>query len=189
MNACSSSLPEKSQNYNQTKQHRKMKMLLTIAAIASILFVGWGTVRIVKAVSFNQQCGGYLTRAANANTIDLAERELAVAIGHLDRNGIKTGYTSVIYRTPYEDIGYWYDNLSASLMELREIPADASQLERSNVLMKLRETLIDNGSEGDRLTMPLGISVYPSNAAFFWWGWASVIVAGIALGGIVKNEL
>lgn len=100
---------------------------------------------------------------------------------------IETEYTSVIYRTPDEDIGYWYDNLSASLKELREMPADASQLERSNVLMKLRETLV--GSEGVSLTMPSGISVYPSNAAFFWWGWASVIVVGIAIGGIVKDEL
>lgn len=164
-------------------------MLLTIAAIASLPFVGWGTVRIVKAVSFEQKCGGYLTRAANANTIDLAERELAVAIGHLDRNGIKTGYTSLIYRTPDEDIGYWYENLSASLKDLREIPAEASQLERSNVLMKLRETLLDNGSEGDSLTIPFGISVYPSNAEFFWWGLASAAVGGIALGRIVKNVI
>jgi len=159
-----------------------MKTLIAIAIIAAVSFLGWGTVRVVKAVSFTQQCSGYLERAGNANTIELAERELAVAIGHLDRSGIKNGYTSVLWRTPDEDVGFWYDNLSASLGELREINEDASMLERSNVLMKLRETLTDGGKSGTQLTLPPGISIYPSNAAFFWWGWVSFGVAGIFLG-------
>lgn len=166
-----------------------MKALLTIAAVAALSFLGWGTVRIVKAISFKQQCSGYLERAANANTVELATRELAVAVEHLERNQITSGYTSVIYRTPDEDVGFWYDNLVASLDELRSVKEDASQLERSNLLMKLRETLMDNGESGDRLTMPAGISVFPSNAGFFWWGWASVIVAVIGIAIVAWNEI
>ena len=146
--------------------------------ISSLSFVVWLVIFSVKAIKFDQKCGGYLERAANANTIELAERELAIAIDYLDKNEIKSGFTSVVYQTPDEDVGYWYENLSASLKELRSINENSAPLERSNVLLKLRETLMDNGKYGDKLTIPGMICVYPNNALFFWWLMATVIGLG-----------
>jgi len=164
------------------------KTLLAIATIPALAFCGWGTVRIVKAITFGQDCGGYLKRAANANTVDLAKSEMTRAINYLDQHGMTTGYTSVLWKTPSEDVGFWHANLKASLDELEAITPDASPLERSNVLMKLRETLMDNGKEGDSLTAPDGISVYPSNTAFFWWGWLSFGAAGLLIGAAVIHD-
>ncbi len=155
----------------------------TIFVIAAISFCGWGAVRSFKAVTFKQECGGYLKRAADANTVDLAKVEMTRAITYLDQHGLTTGYTSVLWKTPDEDVGYWYSNLRASLAELDSIPPEASPLERSNVLMKLRETLMDNGKNGDYLTIPEGLSACPSNTAFFWWGWISFGVAAVVLSG------
>lgn len=164
------------------------KTLLTVAAFVAVVFLGWCTVRSVKAINFKQDCGGYLARAANANTVELAIRELARALEYIERNDLTEGYTSVIYRTPDEDIGYWHDNLIASLTELQEIKPDASSLERSNVLMKLRETLMDQGGQGDHLTIPEGISVYPNNSAFAWWGTVSgLTMLGLFMVALVKE--
>jgi len=154
-----------------------MKTLLVITTLAAISFCGWAAVRIVQGVGFKQDCGGYLRRASNANTVELAVRELSRALEYMERNNLTTGYTSVLWRTPDEDVGYWHDNIRASLDELKAIKPDAGQLERSNVLMKLRETLIDRGDKGDGLTVPDGISAFPANTALFIWGWLSALVA------------
>ena len=83
-----------------------------------------------------------LKRAGDANTVELAKEELAYVISYLDKNNIKEGYTSVLWKTPDEDISFWYRNIIASKAELDSL-TNNSALEKTNVLMKLRETLID----------------------------------------------
>lgn len=164
---------------------------LHIIILALVSFVAWCSVAAVRAVIFDQQCSGYLERAANANTVEIAVGEMTAAVGYLEKRGITSGYTSILYRTPDEDVGYWYGNLSASLAELRAIKAESGQLERSNVLMKLRETLIDNGESGDRLTAPSGITRFPNNTAFCLWGWGSfvLLIFGMLKTGFVGEFL
>ena len=136
-------------------------ILLTILALA-----GTGAV-IYKRIDFNQNCSGRLERAANANTVELAVKELDAAIQYAEANGFTTGYTSVIYRTPDEDVEYWYNNLYASRQELVNLPDSASTLEKTNTLMKLRETLTDTGENGTKVIYPIGLQFYPHN---FLWG-------------------
>lgn len=150
-------------------------MKVVLCVICLLLFVGCGVARAVNGISFDRNCEGYLKRAADANTVELAEKNLVVALNHLESNGTTSGYTSILYRTPDEDVGFWYQNLQASLKELRSIKPEAAQLERSNVLMKLRETLLDHGQSGDTVTTPPGISVFPSNTAYFFWGLLSLL--------------
>lgn len=75
-------------------------ILLTILALA-----GTGAV-IYQRIDFNQNYSGRLERAANANTVELAVKELDAAIQYAEANGYTNGYTSVIYRTPDEDVEY-----------------------------------------------------------------------------------
>jgi hypothetical protein len=119
-------------------------------------------VRCVSYIHYSQDCGGYLKRAGDANTVELAEKELTRAVNYVEANKLTSGYTSVVYRTPDEDMEFWYNNLKASQKELRELSPEATQLEKTNVLMKLRETLLD---DGQMVTAPDGVSVYPANAA------------------------
>ena len=94
----------------------------------------------------------------------------------------------MLWKTPSDDIGFWHDNLKASLAELRQVKDDASQLERSNTLIKLGETLTDSGKEGSRITVPDGISIYPSNALYFWWGLLSCIAVATSFVVLVNTE-
>jgi len=130
---------------------------------------------VVWVIQFDRGAGGYLKRAADANTIDLAERELSKALRYIEFNNMTSGYTSVSYKTPDEDVEYWYENLYRSVKELREVPINADQLVKSNVLMKLRETLTDSSKDGTDLTVPTGISRYPYNKLMSY----SFIIVGI----------
>lgn len=146
-----------------------------IASLFTLVFIVVMTIQIVKSIQFNQNCGGYLERAANANTIEIAQGELSRAIKYIEENNLTSGYTSVIYKTPDEDLGFWYNNVKTSYNELLSLPEDASPLEKSNMLIKLRETLIDHGDKGDKITVPDGISRYPNNATYMFFGWISFI--------------
>lgn len=158
-------------------------MRLAFFILSLIFLLTWGGFRTVNSIQYNQDCGGHLKRAADANTTNMAKDELNTALKYLEEKGYTEGYTSVVYRTPDEDIGFWYNNLKASHDELAQIDSNTTQLEKSNVLIKLRETLLDHGDKSDSVTCPGGISIYPSNGVFFVWGWGSfilLIISGVS---------
>lgn len=151
-------------------------MKITSAIVFTLLFMFWMVFRIVAEVSFDRNCEGYLKRAADANTVALAIENLEVSVDYAERSGLTSGYTSIVYATPDEDMGFWYQNLKASLEELRAVEPETPQLERTNILMKLRETLLDEG-KGVSVTVPSGITVYPNNGLVALWGCLSFLFA------------
>jgi hypothetical protein len=156
--------------------------LLFISILLMLMLPAWSTVRIVKGVQADRAYLGYLKRAADANTIELAKQELGRAVSYLQEHNMTSGYTSVFYTTPDEDVGFWFNNLNQSLNELNKLSSTATELEKSNTLMKLRQTLLDHKESGEEITSPDGISVFPNNVL-----WASLFgfcilsfVAGLA---------
>lgn len=148
---------------------------MAFAIIATLLFCAWSTVRIVKAVQFDMNCTQYIKRAADASTVDLAKEELAKAISYAERNNLTEGIVSIFFHQPENDVGYWYKNMTEAYAELETLPEDATSLEKTNVLMKLRESLTDDKESGVSVTMPDGISIYPNNVLFFLWGVLSIV--------------
>jgi len=150
---------------NNGNHHAKLLCLavLSLSVVSAVWVVGF---KIYRKVIFNIECSGHLKRASDANTPEKARPELDKAITFLEARRLTTGYTSILYQTPNEDIGFWYTNLVDARKELDRIihNRESTQLEESNVLMKLRETLIDHG-ETLRVTAPPGISVYPQNTS------------------------
>lgn len=136
------------------------KDVVTLLCILGLSLVS-PTYTIVQSVKFNQQCSGYLVQAANANSIDLAKECLGKAIRYAEKNKLTSGYTSCLFKTEGDNIGYWYKNMKFCQEEL-ESAADKSSLEKTNVLMKLRESIMDS----DQLNIPYGISRYPYNFLF-----------------------
>lgn len=129
-------------------------------------------------IAFDVNCQGHLKRAGDANTVEMAEKELAKAVQYMEENGLTTGTTSLFWKTPSNDVTFWYQNIKSSLEELKKITPETSLLERTNVLMKLRETLMDHG----KVTCPGGISLHPNNVAFFYAGWLTGLMA---LAGVI----
>lgn len=144
-----------------------------------------GGLRFYNEIIFSIHCEGHLKRAADANTIEIAKKELQTAIDYLEKNKITDGFTSVIYQSPNDDIGFFYNNLKSSIEELDKVTTDTTQLERTNVLMKLRETLLDHKDSGDKVTLPDAIQVFPNNKTYFWGGIGLLIWAIIGFVAIL----
>lgn len=158
-------------------------ILLCIVLIA-VPFIPW-TVSIVKSVQFDRNCLAYLTLAADANSVDIAEKHLTSALEYLEANGLTEGKTHILISSPTKDIGVWYENLKSAQGQLRELKEkeELTEMEESNALMKLRETLLN--SEGS-VTHPENISLYPNHISLFWLDllswlvWILAIPCGIA---------
>ena len=162
-------------------------MKYTVSALLILLSISIFGVRISKKITFEQNVTGYLKRAADANTIELANQELTKAINYLEANNLTSGYTSVLYKTPDEEIDFWYQNLKASQKELSNLNSN-SALEKTNVLIKLRETLMDTGGKKMKVTLPQGLSVYPHNR--FWAFLFSIVLFAslISISFIIQAE-
>ena len=152
-----------------------MKTVISIVLI--LISIGIFGVRISKSIELKQNVSGYLKRAADANTIELANQELTRTINYLESKNITKGYTSVFWRTPDEDVDFWYRNLKASQKVLQELNSE-NEIEKTNVLMKLRETLLDTGDK-IKVTIPKGLSVFPNNKM-----WAFLTFIGLTSGFI-----
>lgn len=162
---------------------RNQKGFVLIAVLLIMAFMSWAGMRIIKSIQFDRGCQGYLKRAADANTVELALKQMEIAIKYIEEKNLTEGYTSILYKTPDEDIGYWYANLKAATEELRKVKPEATLLEKSNALMKLRETLLDDSQTGVKVTVPPGISVYPHNTFYAIWGTIGSVsaIAGLVI--------
>lgn len=158
-----------------------MRLAQILLVSGLLILTYFGIARGIEAIRFNRNVEGYLKRAADANTVELAEKNLTIALNNLVNT--PRGYTSIIYTTPDEDVGFWLDNLRASQKELKQLPANTTALEKSNTLIKLRETLLDGGEHGVYVTVPPGISIFPANTLFAIWGTIGTVLflLGIAL--------
>lgn len=130
---------------------------------------------VVKSVQFDQRCAGYIKQAADANTVELALERLNMAIEYVEKHNLTDGYTSVLWRTEDENMGFWYENLKACKHELQE-GLNGTPLEKTNLLLKIRESLVDNHDGGTTLTIPDGISRYPNNFPYGLMGLLSGLV-------------
>ena len=139
-----------------------------------------GVIIYAASIEFDQNCGGYLKQTADANTAELALNRLDMAVKYAEEKGLTNGYTSVFYKTEDDNIGYWYQNLKACQKELKQV-IGKSQLEQTNVLMKVRESLTDNGKEGTELTVPGGIARYPYNVFYGILTLLAISLVGLGL--------
>ena len=163
-----------------------MKVFVSIIVFILTLISPIST--IIKSIQFDQKCGGYLKQAADANSVELAERQLNLAIDYIEQHELTSGYTSVLWNTEDENIEYWYNNLKQCQKELAATK-DNSTLENTNVLMKLRESLTDVDQNGTTLTIPYGISRYPNNLLYGILNIISGIVFALYFGILIKPHL
>ena len=148
------------------------KFFIIISIVVALIMPA---IIVVKHIQFSQDCGGYLKQAADANSVELAIERLDKAIAYAEENKLTEGYTSVLWKTEDDNIGFWYENLKTCREELSQC-IESSQFEKTNVLMKVRESLTDQGEKGTQLTTPDGISRYPNNTLFGILNWISGIL-------------
>jgi hypothetical protein len=156
---------------------KKLINLTNIILVAGIIILipSLG-VNLYRSIQFDRNCTGYLKQAADASNASTASEKLDKAIKYAESNGLTHGYTSIFYTTPDDDVGYWYKNLKNTSSNLKNVDK-TNGLEQSNELIKLRETLMDSGEDGENITVPNGISVHPHNLAYFVLQMTGLILA------------
>lgn len=135
-----------------------LALILSLALMISFL--------VYKNITFDIEIGSRMKRAADANTVEIAVKELDVVIDNIEKRGLETGTTSVLYSTPACDLDFWYNNIKASRDELRSIQNDklATIMDKTNALIKLRESLINHtGQNGETINIPPAAAVHPYN--------------------------
>jgi len=172
-------LSERMQDYYGTRRRRRQSELSWIWVT-----IGWLPFCVLMAMlglawlSYERDIGGHLKRAADANTIGLAKQELEYALAGMKIRGCTSGQSQLLIYTPKCDVKFWHDNIQSAYDELEHFPTDAKPLEISNQLMKLRETLIDEG-QSPSVTAPPRISLFPNQFTF------ALSILGAGLLGVV----
>jgi hypothetical protein len=134
---------------------------------------------IYQDIEFGINCESYLKSASDDPSIELAKIDLDIALKYLEDNGLTNGYSYYFIRDRQSDVGFWYTRLKTARSELDTISDDASGLETSNILMKLRETLLD----GEGIVAPPGISSYPYQR---WFAFSLILgIIGLTFCGIL----
>lgn len=172
-------------SYGRSSDSGLLSTVTILALIASVLY---GGIYAYTGITFGQDVKGHLKRAADANSVTLAASELKIALDGIDQRGYcpeakkatkpeelpQDCYTSMLYNTPDEDVAFWMYNLRGSYTDLMALPADADGMTKSNALIKLRETLLDQGEKGTVITAPKGVARYPHNWLFGLLGLLSI---------------
>ena len=154
---------------------RTTKMFLTITIIFALVLAAWAIARSIKDIQFARDCTTHIQSAVDADNVEMAKDELSKAIQYAEENNLTEGIVSIFFEQAKNDIGVWYKNMKTAYEELESLSEDATDDEKTNVLMQLRENLTTQGQNGRFVTVPEGIIVYPNNVAYFWWGMISFI--------------
>ncbi len=161
-----------------------------VAFVFAILFtigvVGMSIGTIVRWYDYKTGCSDYLKLAGDAPNIEMASQFLDRAVNYVESTGRTSGNSAYIFQTPENDLGIWYNKMKGAqqtthdlIAQVKRDPNSASQLVRDNALMKIREVVLDNGSQGGtKVTQPSNISVYP-NQWLFLIGWAFTLIGAI----------
>lgn len=163
-----------------------MKAFLCVLCIICIIvpIIVYG-VAIVKTMQMDANCISYFEMAADANSVEIAEKHLTSGIKYLEEHNLTQGNTKILIYKPTYDLGLWYENLKSAQSQLQELNAKEglTELEASNALMKLRETLLN--SEGS-VTHPDMISFYPNHVSWFL---SMILIWLLLVGAIVFGFL
>lgn len=120
---------------------------------------------------FYKNCTEHLLKAQDANSVEIALKELRIAIAYVEEQKMTTGSTGVFSSDKNTDLSFWYENLKATEQTLK---TKITIKERRELLWRMY------------WTSPSGISLYPHNFSLQW----SLIISGlmvcVALTGIWK---
>jgi hypothetical protein len=158
-----------------------MKVLgIVLTTIGAILLAVLLVNSIMRWYDTKVGCGDYLKLAGDAPTVQKAYDFLEIALDYMEKRGLTNGNSAVLFRTPSSDIGIWYNQVKGAKETLTSILAKgemATQLEKDNALMKVREVVLDQGEQGTKVTMPANITLFPMQVLF----WVMFILGGVIL--------
>ncbi|MFH0873547.1 MAG: hypothetical protein V1846_01755 [Candidatus Komeilibacteria bacterium] len=149
-------------------------VVLILLTMGMLLLMGISSCSRWK--DYKTGCQDYLKLAADAPSVEMAEEFLTKAVSYADAHGLTAGNSAYFWQTPSNDVGIWYRKMKRALKTASEIiersqsgSGSLTQLEKDNALIKIRQTLIDEG-QSVTVTEPQHITVFPLQW-LFQLGW------------------
>ncbi|MEG1022763.1 MAG: hypothetical protein RSE50_14795, partial [Myroides sp.] len=88
---------------------KRIKGLIALGMVFTLLITAWATVRGVKSSQFERNCGEYIRRATVAADIQTAKVELAKALNYAEKEKLTKGTVKLFRQDPRNDLGFWYN--------------------------------------------------------------------------------
>jgi hypothetical protein len=144
-------------------------LLLSIALV--LPFLGWSCTRIVLAVKFDNHCTSLIDEANKTGSPAAARAFLWKAEDYLREHNLAHGSTSIFFADQDE-------NLEKFSKFVHGQADDAEYAMNNNRPMKSE---LDSTFSTTLINPPSGISIYPHNAIFMWWGIMGFVLAVFGL--------
>jgi hypothetical protein len=153
-------------------------LVLCVILIAVIASMG-----CVNGLTFKAKITDNLKLAGDAPSIERADAFLVTALNAIEARGLNSGNAALIFQMPSSDMGIWYQQIkgarltTSTLISKKTSGQVVTQLEQDNALMKIRETVLDQGKEGVSVTGPDNAWIYPLQWMFYMLIWVLAICA------------
>lgn len=145
--------------YNPYRNSHRNILRRCLFIFSVVTLVAYMVIRISASAYISAKCGDYFRRAALASDVGTAGRELDRAVLYLEHRGLTHGYTSVFWKSPDEDIGFWYNNVKAMQRNLHAVNPTTPQAAKSVMLIRLKDAILKDND----VISPSGIDIYPYN--------------------------
>lgn len=162
------------------------KIFLTFLCSSIFVFLTWAAAVIVLRIQFDQNCSGHILNACNATTVELALSELRTALDYLEEKELTTGYTSILYKTEKDNVGFFYNNVKScyeyvETLKEQNIEPFNQTLQLQSIKDKLVEELGEKNGRAEFIREPQGITRYPHNLAYCIWLNSSILLLIIGI--------
>ena len=140
----------------------------TVMMLAIVVSMG-----CFSQITFKSNIEDNLKLAGDAPNVERANVFLIKALNAMEARGLTRGNSAIIFHMPTQDIGIWYEQIkgaqqtTAKIIKQEQAGLPVPQLERDNALMKIRETVMDQGKEGVVVTAPDNAWLYPFQLIFY----------------------
>jgi len=139
--------------------------------------IGIWTASCKRSIKLEQNCTGHIGLACHSYNINFAKFELGTAIKYLEMKNMTQGYTSAFWKTPDEDVSFWYRNLKGAYNMLDSTSKCNPTITETNIiLLRLRQTLSHSRDGSESVIYPNGLSTYPDNKFWVWMYWISAVL-------------
>lgn len=158
----------------------------TITFLGAVSLVVVIIFSVIRWYSLKVGCTDYLKLSADAPNIQKADDFLDKALEYLERKNLTKGNSAYLFHAPSNDVGIWYEQIKGAKETTKDIlerDSSVSQLEKDNSLMKVREVILDEGSDGTQVTMPVHLDTFPYQWLFLLWWIFTIII--LIVGAIV----
>ena len=159
----------KSNKHSKRKTERTIKIFLVIFVIC---FLGWLAARGVSAIAFDLGCENHIHLAKGSADFDVAAKEIGIATSYMEENNLTEGTVSIFFKDPRNNLSFFYNNLKEIQRQYLSFPKESTEIERNRFVERIQSSL-------SIVSSPRGISIYPHNKLYFWWGTISGVGAFI----------